>query len=184
MRDTVPLSALSVTLNLRQSFRCLHPPNGSPAILRVEDRDQRVRIIDESAGGLAIASQRTLRVKVGQHLLLRTPAGWTQVELKRISRDGRDTILGLNRVCDLTDPGESSGVSSPFWKPRLRRKADRGRRPNAVATLLLVLVVALLATCYVQLRDVAGFAPPTVDESPLRATDLSITPAGSASHDG
>jgi hypothetical protein len=88
----------------RQSYRIRVPGHLEHAVLRVAGRTVRVRLIDESAGGFAIALSESLRTSPGAILRLRTAAGWHEVRVIHSVPCEDGAIVGLVRLQDLEDP--------------------------------------------------------------------------------
>jgi hypothetical protein len=95
----------------RQSFRILAAPGHEQAMLRVGWRQIKVRLLDESLGGYAISSRKSIKTKIGEHLTLRTATGSYFVEVVRLERLSDGTILGLRRLAELNEkPEETLGA--------------------------------------------------------------------------
>jgi hypothetical protein len=87
----------------RKSFRILVPDGQEKAVLKVGRRCVTVRIVDSSAGGFALASRETLKVKRGDTLRLRTIAGWHEVRVVRHELFTDGILIGVERLGDIDD---------------------------------------------------------------------------------
>lgn len=101
-----------MTPEQRQSYRIRVPGHLEHAVLRVSGRTVRVRLIDESAGGFAIAVSENLRTPPGATLRLRTAAGWHEVRVIHSVACEEGIILGLVRLQDLEDPRFSKHLAT------------------------------------------------------------------------
>jgi hypothetical protein len=96
----------------RKSFRILMPDGQEMGVLRAGRREVKVRIVDASAGGFALASNTILPVRRGDLLRLRTSAGWHEVRVARQESYTDGVFLGVERVSDIDDPREMQRVKS------------------------------------------------------------------------
>jgi hypothetical protein len=101
--------------NQRRSFRISVADEQRGARLRVEDKDYRVVLEDESAGGFAVLADGQLLLKAGQELQLHTAAGWSIVRVAHSSCLGAHTRIGFVRVADLPDAKTLRGTRSTWW---------------------------------------------------------------------
>jgi hypothetical protein len=94
--------------NKRKSFRLQIPEEREHAVLTVGNRDFQVRVLDESAGGFAVALIEELDVQQNQVHLLKTITGLYQVRIARIEHFADGKLLGLVRLSDLTEEGRKT----------------------------------------------------------------------------
>jgi hypothetical protein len=89
--------------NQRRSFRIAVAAEQRGARLRVEGRDYKVVLEDESAGGFAVLVDGALMLKAGDRLPLHTNSGWSIVRVVHSTCQGAHTRIGFERVEDLPD---------------------------------------------------------------------------------
>ena len=66
-------------------------------------REVPARILDESAGGFALALQEDIDIQQNQIHLLKTTTGLYQMRVARVEHFADGKLLGLVRLSDLTD---------------------------------------------------------------------------------
>ena len=134
---------MSETDNRRTSFRCPNTDADSCAVLRHGRKDRQVELVDQSAQGFSVTGDR-LKGRIGQRMLLRTPQGWSEVEVARREQDSKRITLGLKRISDLADPRElkqEASASLVLWGTHVPRPIGG---VSLSGTLLLSAVVAVL----------------------------------------
>ena len=72
--------------------------------LRVGMRQMSVRLVDESAGGFALACPKRVVAAPGEVLQLRTSSGLHEVRVIRREEFSDGILLGVERIRDLDDP--------------------------------------------------------------------------------
>src|SRR5262249_3362968 len=84
----------------RSSFRCSVDGERGMARLKIGDRAIDVDVLDESAGGFAVAVDTTPDCAVGDFLLLEVAQAWVEVRVVNIGvdPDGIRARLGLMRL--------------------------------------------------------------------------------------
>lgn len=141
--------------------------------LRIAGRDVAVQLLDESVGGLAVASDKTPACQVGDSLLLEMAGAWTEVRVAGIDcqpfvADSADAAaqtqsrLSLMRLRDV-EPWEvdPQKLARPSWaglQSMLAPLVPLVRSYRATA-ILMVVAVASGAVVYYVLEDAA----PAVD---------------------
>ena len=121
----------------RFNFRCAIADEPGKAVLRQGRQDTAVELLDQSAGGFAVAGD-ALRGQLGQRLLLRTNRGWSEVEIVRREQEGKRVTLGLQQVEDLPDPREMDEMfaNRVVWRPWARTASSGGT--SALTYVLMV----------------------------------------------
>jgi hypothetical protein len=100
--------------NRRQAFRCTISDVDAPASLRIRGGEFTVRVVDESASGFGVESDRKLAVDEGELATLTTKAGRTICQVMRAEYDDAGkTTIGLQRVNEIADQPTSS-TRGPF----------------------------------------------------------------------
>ena len=95
----------------RERYRCISPEDAQSAVLRSGKKECPVRLIDQSAEGFAVAATG-LRARVGKKLLIRTNQCWSEVEVIRREKAGKETILGLKQLRELPDPRQVKAINA------------------------------------------------------------------------
>ncbi|MDX1948683.1 MAG: PilZ domain-containing protein [Pirellulaceae bacterium] len=98
----------------RKTFRILTPAGREQAKLRVGKRQLSVRLVDESAGGFAVACPGQMVVASGEVLQLRTAGGLHEVRVIRREEFSDGVLLGFERLRDLDDPTQPAVRSNLF----------------------------------------------------------------------
>lgn len=122
--------------NRRTAFRCV-TPDEFLAIVRRGKKDVECQLVDQSAGGFAIVGR--LRAKVGQKFQLRTYRGWSEVEVTRAERDGKDSKLGLKVLRELPDPRDRTRTSLSLFSNKVS-----GGYATQVVPLMTIAITAVL----------------------------------------
>lgn len=89
----------------RKTFRIQIPEGREQAALIVGKREVTVRILDESAGGFAVALMEDVEVHQNQVHVLKTSTGMYQTRVARIEHFEDGQLLGLMRLSDLSEEG-------------------------------------------------------------------------------
>jgi hypothetical protein len=98
--------------NRRQAFRCTIAELDARALLRVSEGEITVRVVDESASGFGIESDRKLAVREGELAGLTTQAGQSICRVIRVEHDDAGkTSIGLQRVNEIADRPETASPS-------------------------------------------------------------------------
>jgi hypothetical protein len=126
-----------MNVDKRQSSRIQIPEGREHATLFVGQREVGVRILDESAGGFAVALLAEDDIQQNQLYTLKTATGLYETRVARIEHYQDGKLLGLMRLRDLSAAGENelkaAGIGSGWGV---------GIGAAAVAGLLLCLLAA------------------------------------------
>ncbi len=126
----------TMNVDKRQSSRIQIPEGRERATLLIGEREVGVRIVDESAGGFAVALLADEDIQQNGLYRLKTASGMYETRVARIEHYQDGKLLGLMRLRELSHPAEND------------RKAARigtwaaGIGVTAVAGLLLCLLAA------------------------------------------
>ena len=123
----------------RQSSRIQIPEGREHATLLIGQREVVVRILDESAGGFAVALLAEDDIQQNQIYVLKTAIGLYETRVARIEHFQDGKLLGLMRLRELPKAGEnerkSAGIGSGW---------GAGIGATAVVGLLLSLLAAYI----------------------------------------
>jgi hypothetical protein len=137
----------------RQFFRCAVASENSAATLRFSRTNVPVELHESSIDGFAVLVQQKYikKIRLGPRWVLQTVHERTEVWPQWVycAPDGRVQI-GLRRLQDLTP------APKPKWWPRLRSRRGELDHTLFLATLILLLVLALSLP---GLGDALGTAP-------------------------
>ena len=121
----------------RQSSRIQIPEGREHATLLIGQREVVVRILDESAGGFAVALLAEDDIQQNQIYVLKTAIGLYETRVARIEHFQDGKLLGLMRLRELSEAGKNerkaAGIGSRW---------ATGIGVTAVAGLLLCLLAA------------------------------------------
>jgi len=109
----------------RKSFRIQTSEGREHACLTVGKREIKARILDESAGGFAVALLEEVEVQQNQMHLLKTAAGLYQTRIARIEHFADGKLLGLVRLSDLSEE-ETKEPQAASWRDCLLTPAQSG----------------------------------------------------------
>ena len=88
--------------NRRQAFRCAVPDLDARALLRISEGEVVVQVVDESAGGYGVESDRELAVREGELAGLTTKSGQSICRVVRVEyHDDGKTGVGLQRISEI-----------------------------------------------------------------------------------
>ncbi|MGI8978448.1 MAG: hypothetical protein ACR2FY_04420 [Pirellulaceae bacterium] len=133
----------------RQSFRSVIPEGREQAALLVGDESVDVRIVDESAGGFAVALCGDVDIRQNQVHALKSAAGLYETRVARIEHFSDGRLLGLMRLRDLPVGGEeapdwASWGDYLFW-PSRSFSVDSGTAAGIGVTAIVGMLLGLLA---------------------------------------
>lgn len=159
---TVGLAGCTLGVNVmsqetRHSVRIPVPAEQQTAALRIGRREVLVRLLNVSAGGCSVEAEEPVQAELGEHVQVRTAAGWTAAKVVSNSHDEAGNFLGLQWLCDVAVPGQG-------------KKRRRGRR-GLLANLWVELgVLVLLAGCgWGVITVLQRFANPSAKANPASA---------------
>lgn len=110
------------------------------AILSIRGREHTAKIVNESAGGFAVAVDELLTLRSGNEVWLFTHNGWNRARVVHISQLGLASFIGLERL-------EGKGHPSPGARPDLDQlyvRSISGRSRGILAGLGCVVCLAAL----------------------------------------
>lgn len=102
----------------RKSFRIQLTEGREQGTLFLGPLPVDVRILDESAGGFAVALLHDEDVQQNQVLVLKTATGTFNTRVARIEQFDDGKLLGLMRLCDLTEAPKTQ-AQAPVWRDQL-----------------------------------------------------------------
>lgn len=108
-------------------------PDRDTAVLLLKSKKRQVRLLDESATGISIATGKKLRAKPGQKAALQIGDSWYEVEVKRVDVLNGETRIALNRV-DVSERERSSWTANGSFDPYKHQESSN-----------LLLVLSLIA---------------------------------------
>lgn len=155
--------------NQRRSFRIAVAAEQRGARLRVQGKDYKVVLEDESAGGFAVLVDGALMLKTGDRLPLHTSSGWSIVRVVHSTCQGAYTRIGFERVEDLPDLQSMEDVRCS-WSSYLPGADYRGLNWSLCCALLLTTAIGI-AWFGQQKRTAAGRTG-----RPSAVGELQITP--------
>jgi hypothetical protein len=109
----------------RKSFRIQTSEGREHACLVVGKREIKAHILDESAGGFAVALLENVEVQQNQVHMLKTSAGSFQTRVARIEHFTDGQLLGLMRLSDLSEE-EAKEPQAASWRDCLLTPAQSG----------------------------------------------------------
>lgn len=121
----------------RQSSRIQIPEGREHATLLIGQREVGVRILDESAGGFAVALLADDDIQENQLYVLKTATGMYETRVARIEHFQAGKLLGLMRLRELSAAGDNEKKAAGIG-----RGWAAGIGATAVAGLLLCLLAA------------------------------------------
>jgi hypothetical protein len=120
----------------RRSFRIQVPEGRERGTLYLGAIPVEVRIMDESAGGYAVALLTDAEIQQNQVLVLKTATGTCQARVARIEQFDDGQLLGLVRLEDVDEAPEPGLQSSWREGPHPLEKAFRGGWTTGIAAVL------------------------------------------------
>jgi hypothetical protein len=129
-----------MTFEQRKSVRILVPEAQSEAVVCRGRQQVCVRMVDASAGGLALAVPDSLKVVAGDLLRLGTASGWQEVRVVRVENYADGLLLGVERIADMSDAA-------------VAREYRRSSFSRLVLLSLVAFFVAVLAANYQATRS-------------------------------
>jgi hypothetical protein len=160
-RPVRPLPGVCSMLQRRQSHRFTVPPGGDQALVVGEGRsgEGRAKVLDTSAGGLALRIEGPWIPEVGQKVEVElSNHDVTLARVVRVERDSNGAVLGLLRLADDPTDDPQPGAVVPLGTALKRR-----RRPWLLSKqgqmALLPLTVGLVAGLIVWRARSAGNGP-------------------------
>jgi hypothetical protein len=158
----------------RKSFRILTPAGRERALLRVGKKKLTVQLVDESAGGFAIACQGLVNAALGEVLELRTPGGLHEVKVIRREEFSNGVLIGLERLRDLEDPQQPGVQSSCFdyvWSPYIAGGPASGGGFKLGMLVGLLVAAALLLVVG---QFLSSYRPPQANLNVLPVADRTV----------
>lgn len=131
----------------RKSFRIQIPEGREHAVLVVKHREIQARILDESAGGFAVALIENVDVQQNQVHLLKTTTGLYRTRVARIEHFADGKLLGLVRLDDLTEEGEKALGTAPRYEYLFLPQAINGSRTGNIAACIALAVAVGFGIC-------------------------------------
>lgn len=131
----------------RKSFRIQIPEGREHAVLVVKHREIQARILDESAGGFAVALIENVDVQQNQVHLLKTTTGLYQTRVARIEHFADGKLLGLVRLDDLTEAGEKVLGNSSRYDHLFKPQANDGSKTGSIAAGIVLAVAVGVGIC-------------------------------------
>jgi hypothetical protein len=137
----------------RRSFRVQIPEGREKGTLLLGEKQIELRILDESAGGFAVAVMGDLELYQNQDLILQTHAGKCAVRVVRIEQFSDGKLLGLVRLRDISDPGECTPRVATWrdslFGPAHATPGGESFLPAFLGTIAVGILLVVLAVCYV-----------------------------------
>lgn len=166
--------------NKRKSFRLQIPEGREHAVLTVGNKDFQVRVLDESAGGFAVALIEELDVQQNQVHLLKTITGLYQVRIARIEHFADGKLLGLVRLSDLTEEGKKGLKGATRLEDMFAPQASRVAQSSRTKVGIGLAITTAVVICGLWLYD-AGYLPfrpsPETTRNPQESSDVAkVTP--------
>lgn len=101
--------------NRRQAFRCAVAEPDAQALLRLCAGEVVVQVVNESANGFGVESERELVVHEGELAGLTTKAGQSICRVVRVEIDDQGhTSVGLQRISEIADEPQAGGNTGLF----------------------------------------------------------------------
>ena len=101
--------------NRRQAFRCAVADVDARALLRISEGEVVVQVVDESAGGYGVESDRELAVREGELAGLTTESGQSICRVVRVEyHDDGKTAVGLQRISEIAEEPKSASNTGLF----------------------------------------------------------------------
>lgn len=147
----------------RQSFRCAVPEGTGQAVLRLGERAIDLQLVNTSAGGYSATCVEPFSARLGDLLPMGTAAGWVEVRIAHLDRDGSETKLGLERVRELKGPPQRT------WM-----QVVGGRR--VIALVAAALLVGLGAGAWIWPRLMAAGNSPSSEPAAAIGNDSPVDP--------
>ena len=129
----------------RKSFRINIPEGREHATLIMGKQQLSVHIIDESAGGFAVALLTDEDVQQNQVRILKTATGLYETRVARVEHFEDGKLLGLMRLSDLSNTAEKATAHS--WRDFCSQPSPTGTGNGMPMGLGLIAVAALVACC-------------------------------------
>jgi hypothetical protein len=145
--------SIAMSSNQRRSFRVQIPEGREKGTLLLGEREIELRILDESAGGFAVAVLGEFELLQNQDLILQTHAGKCAVRVVRIEQFSDGKLLGLVRLREISDPNEC-GPRVATWRdsifaPSQATPGGGAFLPAFLGTIAVGILLVVLAVCYV-----------------------------------
>lgn len=131
----------------RKSFRIQIPEGREHAVLVVKHREFQARILDESAGGFAVALIENVDVQQNQVHVLKTTTGLYRTRVARIEHFADGKLLGLVRLDDLSDEGEKALGAVSRYEHLFLPQATNGSRTGSIAAGIVLAVAVGAGIC-------------------------------------
>ena len=135
-----------MALDQRKSFRIQIPEGREQATLLVGEEPIGVRILDESAGGFAVALVGETEIQQNQIHVLKTAAGVYKTRVARIEQFDDGKLLGLMRLDDVS-PDEDEPVTTASWSDYLLMPKQATGMGGGIAAGICGMVVIAVLIC-------------------------------------
>jgi len=133
----------------RKSYRIQIPEGREQATLLIGKQAVEVRIVDESAGGFAVAMTGDADVEQNQIYALKTAAGLFEIRVARIEEFSDGKLLGLMRLTDLSSVVEEAPQAASWcdylFSPRQSMGSGNFVAVGIGGTLLIGMLFCVLA---------------------------------------
>lgn len=139
----------------RHSIRIPIPAEQQTAALRIGREEMEVRLLNVSSGGCSVQMDRSVHVELGEHVQVRTAAGWTAAKVVSNSHDEVGNFLGLQWLCDVALPNAAK-----------KRRAGRRGLFTSLSIELGVLVL-LAGTGWAAIMVLQQFTDPIAKADPV-----------------
>jgi hypothetical protein len=131
-----------MSIEQRKSFRIQIPEGRDQAVFIVGRQEIQARILDESAGGYAVALKEDINVQQNQVHLLKTTTGLYQMRVARVEHFEDGKLLGLVRLCELSED-EVASLQVASWRdylfaPQQTNAAGSGGIALGIGMLVLI----------------------------------------------
>ena len=138
----------------RKTFRIQIPEGREHASLLVGKQQVGVRILDESAGGFAVALLTDEDIQQNQVHVLKTASGLYKTRVARIEHFEDGKLLGLMRLQDLSET-DDSGLKDSSWRdyffvPSQATGAGGGLAIGIGATVVVGMLICVMAAYYIK----------------------------------
>ncbi|MFN0019938.1 MAG: hypothetical protein ACKVP0_16900 [Pirellulaceae bacterium] len=131
----------------RKSFRIQISDGQEHACLTVGKREIKARILDESAGGFAVALLEEVEVQQNQMHLLKTSVGLFQTRIARIEHFADGKLLGLVRLSDLSEEGIQAPQAASWRDCLMTPPQSGGSGASGLAVGIGMAVVLGILVC-------------------------------------